>query len=294
MAGEKDDQQQDDDLEMRRERGDFVDEDEKAPSKDDEKVAAKADAEDGEGVEDGDGEGEDRGTKIPYPRFKEVNERALRLEGENAELRRRIEAGGKQPAAPEAPPVDIKTLRKQARDAMLEGDTDKAAELDAQADEALALQAEERAVARVQQANAVTDLNRAAERIAKRYPFLDSTSDDADQEAIELVVAARDALIRKGRSLADALEEAADKVAKMHGGKSKEKDDGDDPAAQRERQAVARGAKAANAQPALPAGGRGERGRIQSGAEIDVSKLSDEEFSKMPEKERAIARGDFV
>lgn len=298
MAGEPK-QEQDDDLEMRRERGDFVDDDD-SPD-DGKKAAAEDDAPKDEGDDSDDGKKDDEDRKPPpYSRFKAVTverdeERTarLRLEGEVAALRRQLESGGKPPPAPE-PPVDIKALRKQARDAMLEGDTEKAAELDNQADEEMQRRADERAAQRIAHELAMSDLRRTAEQIAAEYPFLDSNSPDADPDAIDLVVAQRDVNIRNGMSMAEALAKAAKKVGKMFAPAAKDDKGGDDPAGERTKQAILRSAKAANAQPAAPAGGRGDRSRVQSGEPLDVSKLSEEEFAKLPEKERAIARGDFV
>lgn len=306
MAGEK---TNDDDLEMRRARGDFVDDDppNDDPPDDDPNDGKKV-GEDEPNTTPADDDGkkpDDDRRPPPYSRFKEVTverdeERAarLRLEGENAALRRQLETGGKPPPEPTAP-VDIRALRKAARDAMLEGDTEKAAELDAQADEEISRRSRSEAVAEMEQRNAIRDLNAAANRMIQKYPFLDSQSEDADEEAIDLVIAARDANIRKGMAPAEALEKAADKIGRLFskeggdgGGK---KDDAGDPAGDRARQAITRNAAAANRQPPPPTGGRGERGRVtESGDKINVAAMSDEEFRALPEAEKARIRGDFV
>lgn len=306
MAGEK---TNDDDLEMRRARGDFVDDDppNDDPNDDDPNDGKKVgedepkDPPEDDAGKKGDDEDDDRKSRaVPYARFREVNEDSLRKDGEIAELRRQLaNAGNRQPPPEEPKPVDIRALRKAARDAMLEGDTEKAAELDAQADEEISRRSRSEAVAEMEQRNAIRDLNAAANRMIQKYPFLDSQSEDADEEAIDLVIAARDANIRKGMALAEALEKAADKIGRLFskeggdgGGK---KEDAGDPAGDRARQAITRNAAAANRQPPPPTGGRGERGRVtESGDKINVAAMSDEEFRALPEAEKARIRGDFV
>lgn len=313
MAGE---QEVDDEvLKMQRERGDFVDDDEGgegdggeviandgAPAKPGEKEAPTA-GEGEEGVTDGD----DKDRRVPYSRFREVNE-AVVSEREariRAETELRLMREGKiapptpTPAAPE--PVNIGNLRREAKQALMEGDIDKSLELDAQADAELERRAEQRAVERMERDNAIrreeeerTELNQVGARVMAKYPFLDQNHADTNPEAIEDVVALRNGYIAKGMKPGAALEKAADTIAKSLGFEADPaKGNKDDPVKTRQQEGIARSAKAAVQQPAVPLVGRGERGR-STVAEIDIAKLSDDEFRALPEAERARQRGDTV
>jgi hypothetical protein len=274
-------------------------------------TAAAADAAAGETDEDG-----KPLAAIPYARFKEVNDRARQLELDNARLtgeavalRQRTPAGtappangtGTEDAAPDPKEV-LKGLRKAAADAMMEGDIDKHLEIQEQIEGIIEERATARAIATMTQARAQTDLDTAAAEVVKAFPFLDSRSQEANPEAIEDVLLLRDSLVaRKGLSPAAALIKAAKTVAPGYAPASQgatsgvDKGEGkgaDDPAANRNANALTRGAKAASTQPANPEGGKGNRGTPV--AVTDVAKLSDAEFAALPKSEKARLRGDAV
>ena len=247
--------------------------------------------------------GEDDDDKaVPYARFKQVSkafrdeqEARLRLEGEAGALRQLAKAPA--PTDKAAVKVDVRELRKLANDALLEGNADKATQLHAQADDALreegANLGTERAMARMRQESIQERLDDAAERMAEKYPFLDSASPEADKAAIAEVVEWRDFYMSKGVSPAKALERAAAKIGEpvLKATTKAGVDDDDDAAAQRERQAIVRGALAAKRQPPPPSGGKGDRA-AQSQLP-DVSKMTDEEFDKLTASEKARLRGDY-
>jgi hypothetical protein len=58
------------------------------------------------------------------------------------------------------------------------------------------------------------DFNTAVAETLKKYPWLNDKGDEADDDAIEEVVVWRNHYIGKGKTPADALREAAAKVAK--------------------------------------------------------------------------------
>src|SRR5579862_6060938 len=277
-----------DDEAKRRARGDFVDEESKDEESKDEDVDADALA----AVVGDDGEA------VPYHRFnkiakafREEQEARLRLEGENAALREVAKAAPTQEAK-SVEKVDVRALRKQASDALLEGDSAKATELNAQADAALLEQGAtigtERAIARIRAEAMQERLDDAAERMAEKYPFLDSTS----AEAVEW----RDFYMSKGMPAHRALERAATKIGEpLRKGQTKAEggETPDDLARRREALALSRAGDAARRQPAPITGGKGERAS-KAEAPDDVAKLTDAQFKSMPAAEKARLRGDVV
>jgi len=285
-----------DDEAKRRARGDFVDEESKDEESKDEDVDADALA----AVVGDDGEA------VPYHRFnkiakafREEQEARLRLEGENAALREVAKAAPTQEAK-SVEKVDVRALRKQASDALLEGDSAKATELNAQADAALLEQGAtigtERAIARIRAEAMQERLDDAAERMAEKYPFLDSTSAEADKAAIAEVVEWRDFYMSKGMPAHRALERAATKIGEpLRKGQTKAEggETPDDLARRREALALSRAGDAARRQPAPITGGKGERAS-KAEAPDDVAKLTDAQFKSMPAAEKARLRGDVV
>lgn len=290
-------------------RGDDAPED---PSDEDLKAVAGDDDDDEDEGDDADDE--DKGSKhVPHARFNEVNEKRIRaeerarlLEEENA----RLKGGGKAKESDgeeETPAVDLKALRKQRNEALMEGDSDKAAELDEQIDAEVERRAVEKAAAAAETSiltrQARQEFAGAVAESIEKYPFLDAKGEQANAKAIAEVVEWRDFYIAKGKSPAEALRQAVGKVGPQYapkkGGKADADDDddgdeGDDGAesraALRRKLALRRNADAANRQPARP-GGVGER---SSAAKLKVEDLSDDEFDKLPEKAKRELRGDAM
>jgi hypothetical protein len=255
---------------------------------------------------------------VPYARFNEVaterdkeRDDRLRAEGERDALRRQIEGGASTPAKPKEPALDVEALRDQANEAMIEGDTDKANTLRRQANaaerEQVIREAEERALTRMRAEEGQKEIARAARAVLKEYPFLDSNNAaEQDPEAIEMVVAERDKNMRtKGMSPGEALTAAANRVGKLilreraiaAKGNGHDEDEEPptkrrDPAADRQTQAIVRGANAATRQPAPPIGGKGDRAAQMR--DPDPSKMTDAEFEKLTPAEKSRLRGDVV
>lgn len=281
-------------------RGDVVN-----PEETEENLKKLADEDEDEDETDDEGEAEPDGKSpkmIPKSRFDEVNERRIRAEERLKMLdeQRATAAKGAEEEAPAA--VDLKDLRKQQRAALMEGDEDKAAELDEQIDAEVERRATLRAVANLSESQAKAELKAAAAAVIEDYPFLDSTSRAANKEAIAEVVAFRDSYISRGMGHAEALMKAAEKVGKFYApAKSKkvadEDDEDDDPKSAktkidelRERR-LRKNAKTANQQPARLEGGVGNRG---TGGKLNIEDMDDDQFSRLSEKDKAKARGDLV
>lgn len=246
---------------------------------------------------------------VPYNRFKEVNdakkaaqEAAERAERENAALRAELEASKRAEAVRAARPDNedelkqaIREAKRKAEDARLDDDADalKAAEeAEIEAHQALAeARAEARRQVRERQAaeddarktaeQQAADLTIAANEVVEAYPEIAT-----DEQLQRFVVAERDAQFEAGGvSMADALRNAADAVAKRMGLKGAAAS-GASTKSPREQASIRKHAAAAAALPARsgPAG-EGQRAR---GPGQD---LSADEYYRLPEDEKQALLG---
>ena len=245
---------------------------------------------------------------IPKARFNEVNEERKRLARENEELRiRAAQLEARQAPAqaqPEAPAAKPEPFDEDAKEeayvqALLEGDTGKARAIRKEINAYLrdsAVQQAETASATRREAEArnaeQSTLAQVSAQAVKDYPYLD-TPEGAD--ALEIIVAARDAGIAKGLKPSAALKAAVDKfAAKFAPAAPAEEPDATTSLTKvdnRDTEAVKRGAKALGQQPPNVQAGIGNRA---SAARIDPSKLTDAEFAKLSDEDRRRLRGDIV
>ena len=266
---------------------------------------AAAAAEDGQGEEDPDDDQDDDKGMIPKSRFNQVNTRMRMAEAELERYRereRQAQAGQQHDKSaegeqeqPQPEPVDIKALRQQRAEAMFEGDADKMLELDEQIEAEIERRAEARAMAAYRQQQVQTAFQSAVAETIQAYPFLDSQSEHANEDAINEVVEWRDFFMHKGASAPDALRKAAERVAPNYmpaddGQGQPDKAKGTKDAAQeRQRNIIKRNANIS--QPASPnEAGRGQRAEDPDSKNIED--MSDDEFDALPEKEKAKLRGD--
>lgn len=170
---------------------------------------------------------------IPFSVLEAERERARQLEQEVQALK---SVKTEQPAAQEATQttddkpadtaVDLSDLVRQRDEALYSGDSDKAHELSMkiigiQNQEATntalaAMEAREaKKTAQEKQRDEVSDALGRANALVEKYPFLNPDSQNANQVAIDLVVAQRDALMRDGVSFGEAIEQAVAKVAPL-------------------------------------------------------------------------------
>jgi hypothetical protein len=240
---------------------------------------------------------------VPHARFNEVNsklqeerDRRIAAETEARVLREQGAAAAGKGADKGAESVDLKDLRKQHHQAMMEGDEDKALELADKIDGEVSRQAEERALARFEQREQERQITNTAAAVIEKYPFLNSNGAEANKEAIADVIDMRDVYIARGKTPADALRLAAEKIGKQYA----KADDGDDDdkgnkgnaADERNKQAITRNAAAASAQPPRADGGKGQR--TTRATEVDVSQMDDTKFRSLPKEEKRKLRGDVV
>lgn len=282
--------------------GSAQDYDDVANETDDDEGSADAGADD-----DGEG-GEDAGGKpgIPQSRLNEVikernelRERVRHLEesaGQGGDDDEAVRGGGQD----DPEPYDFDAAEESYMDAVYSGDKDKAKairreineERDKQVMDRMAQQSNEA----MTQQEMKRDLESAASSVLKAYPFLDSSSEAANENAIGDVVGWRDMYIAQGHTWGDALRMAADKVGPLYAPADKGDQGGDkqapaNPEKERQGKARQRNAKDANRQP--PRGG-GVGDRSSDTGDLDMSKLTEEEFDNLSERDKAIARGDIV
>lgn len=278
----------------------------------------------GEGQEaEGAGEGGQGGRSagIPPARFNEVNERRKQAEKDLAEAQAEIERlrqGGNQaaspapanptgaPAAPAAPaaapaaPFDEDAQEQAYVSALIDGDHKRAAEirkginahLRDEATKAAIQRADEQRQAEHQQAVGRALAAETALTVEK-YPYLDTPE---GAEAVELIVAARDAKIAKGVPAHEALRAAVAAIAPRFAPATaaaptpgKDSASAAAPADSRTSAAIARGAAASVAQPPALNGGVGDRANA---GRINVAQMTDEQFENLSPAEIKKLRGD--
>lgn len=238
--------------------------------------------------------------RIPKARFDEVNEARKEAERRAQEAeekldRMRAEANPPPPPPPAAPAFDLAAKEREAIDALLEGDTDKATSIRMEINAHIAKTAEEAAEQRITRKSVEAELERASEQAVVDYPYLDTP---AGVEALQLIVWKRFALQEKGHAPAEALRMAVATIAP----KFKPDDqagDGDTPGRgspstdkpsdTRTAKALERGLKDSQAQaPAMTAG----IGNRQTAGKLNVETMTDEQFAELPAAEKRRLRGD--
>lgn len=253
------------------------------------------------GSDDPDAGNEPTGTGIPRARFNEVNEQRKeaqrQLEQAQAEIER-LRAGSAPshaPApgrvAPAAPQFDEDAAEEAYGEALLEGDPKKAAAIrrEINAHIRASAAAEAQSIGRAEAVMA--ELDRVTQAALQEHPWLDTP---AGEEALEMIVAVRDRKIAGGvpahQALAQAVAAIAPKFAPDGASPGQGSPAAGVPADTRTRQALARGAAAANNQP--PALQAGIGNRTSSSGPVNVEDLTEEQFAALSEAERAKLRGD--
>lgn len=243
---------------------------------------------------------EERPKMVPHARFNEVNEslkaeREARLQLEE-ELARARGAAQPEPKPADEPSFDFDEADERYTQALYEGDTEKArqirADIRAAEREEYERLAEERAEARVaermakqEQEQIQASLEKTAAELTEKYPFLDAQSPDVNHGAIDEVVALRNAYINRGTPAADALRQAADRVAKLYGVQDEQL--GRQPARLTQEQINRNLGREQQIPPR-------DRGVGERAARIDYARLTEDEFDKLSDAEKAKARGDFI
>ncbi|WP_220488996.1 hypothetical protein, partial [Pseudoalteromonas sp. SG44-5] len=240
--------------------------------------------------------------QVPLDRLnKEIGKRRA-LEAELTQLRNTVDtlkAAPKGSKAEEPSVVESFTREEfeSMQEAMLDGETDKAfdifGKMMATQSQAYSSKTEKEVADRVRneinQDRAMSELRDTAASLAAQYPELDSAGDDADEGLIEEVVEMRDLYVDRGLTPAQALKKSVRLVAlenSLVDRTAKPKAD------------MARPSKKVNAKAKLEAAKR-ENGKLSGSGgrngrpDIDIGRLSDEEFGKLSAEAKAKARGDY-
>lgn len=304
-------------------RGDDVDDSLADDDQDDEDAD---DDEDDDADDDGSGDGAQQGNPedlelleelagdgsrakmVPHARFHEVNEgykqeraERLRLQEELARVKGQGGADGDDGRLQKQEPAafDFEAAEERFMDAILEGDKEEAArirkEIREEERKQLTKEAEEsalRVTEKEKQARAAQADQLAAQTVLvdaiKKYPFLDHEGAEANADAIEEVIALRDHYQRQGKSFAQALATAVEKVGSRYAPKDEPQDTKGKKTQELTAAQIQRNLDREKKIPAnMP--GVGERGK-----DVDYSALSEDEFDALPEAEKRRARGDFV
>lgn len=259
-------------------------------------------------VDDEDLPNQSHGISIPKARFDAVNNKAKeaerQLEIANAELA--TLRAGKPPANAAAPQVEqpaatqpealnnvsLRALRKEYHQALMDGDTDKAEELTDKIDAQVIAIAEYRVEQRQASKAVANSMAEVTTQALKDYPFLDTP---AGADALDAIIAGRDRRIQGGMGAVQALSEAVSAIAPRFAG---EQDANQVQGLEskkgltdtRTSNAVARGARDSNSQPASLLAGQGNR--TTASRPLNGEDMTEEQFSNMTQAEKKAARGD--
>lgn len=269
-------------------------------------AGAASAAGDADGADAGDGR---RHAGIPKARFDEVNEgrkEALRkLEEAQAEIERLKAGAGATTAPAAAKPAaqadaaqatagfDVDAKEQEYAEALYAGDGKKAAsirrEINAHLVTEATTRAREVAATEFTARETQTLLAAAVQTAVAAYPWLNTKE---GEEALDLIVAARDQRIKKGMPPHLALQEAVNKIAPKFApdeappsGIAHETPKTD----ARTSNAMARGAADSNLQPPAVQAGIGSRA---TAGRVNVETLNDEQFDNLSQEEKKRLRGD--
>ena len=258
--------------------------------------------------DDDDGTQSGKPSGIPKGRFNEVNEqrkeaerRAEAAERELAAMRAAaqqsaaVTAAPTMVAAPADPAFDEDAKEEAYAEAMMSGDTKAATairrEINAHVRAEAAAQARLHAQAEHEQRVMASALQAQTELTIKTYPYLET---DEGAEALELIIASRNAKMAKGMPAHEALRAAVNAIAPKFAPTAGDPPSKVLPAAtvktdSRPAAAMARGAADSTAQPPAVQAGIGNRA---AAARIDIEALTDEQFSALSAEEKKRLRGD--
>lgn len=262
--------------------------------------AVVANADDLEEVDDAKPDATKPSARIPKARFDEVNDQrktALREAEEArqhaADLARELQAL-RQPATaaatvPAVAGFDADAKEVEYTEALMEGDTAKATairrEINAQLRQQAVKEARESIERNMSQRQQESALQAESVASVEAYPYL-GTEEGA--EALELILASRDARIAKGVHPATALRQAVAAIAPRFAppsGIAHETPKTD----ARTSNAMARGAADSNLQPPAVQAGIGSRA---TAGRVNVETLNDEQFDNLSQEEKKRLRGD--
>ena len=252
---------------------------------------------------------DDKDHRVPKSRFDEAvkreRERAAQYERELEKYRAR-EQQQKDAEDLEASEAKVKEMLKQHSSLLADGDLDKASEV---MGEILQLRDDMQTVRMTRQADNARNsakievqYDATVARLEAEYPVINPDADDFDPAAVRRVQAMVTGIMQNdGKNPAEALQEATDillkplKEAKGETLRDKPSPEAVEQGMRRTQQAIDKNVKTAAKQP--PATGDVGKDHDASGGALDaaaVSRMSWEDFVKLPDEELAKMRGDYI
>ena len=220
----------------------------------------------------------------------------------NKEMQKKLQDMEEKPAEDSAPKYDFVTKEKEYQDLVLEGETDKAAELREEIRTAeraeLLSEVQSKMGQTVQQDRELHELNQKATEIMEVFPVFNEKSKSYDEKLTNEVMELRDAFIYQGYGAADSLAKATEvtllsKRPELLQGDGSETSDPAPKLSQavQEKKAKATVKKKVEASQSQPPQMKGES--TQNKKVVDINTLSDDEFGALPEETLRRMRGDF-
>jgi hypothetical protein len=240
---------------------------------------------------------EEEAPKVPKDRFDEVNERMKKAEAKLEEMEAKLQQPEEIHEEPEPEPYDYTAKEKEAVDAILEGDTERYAEIQAEIRAALRdetlHEAKKIAVASDQEIQETATFEEVGAQIEANFPELAINSENYNEEARAEMLDLFVGYAQSGMySRVDALKKAADQVSKIYTFESqREEVVGDDKVVNIKKGKPKAKAKVANSQPPSM---EGNDDKDNSEPKRDIQNMSDEEFDSLPESSKARMRGDIL
>lgn len=224
-----------------------------------------------------------------------AEQRAQEAERELAELRiAQAEASRPKPLSAD----EIKAKMVEANEALVAGDTDKAAALQAEVMAALAPRTEPKVEAPepvdlAAQVEERLEFKNTVKEVYSRFPELDENSELFDEELGAESVALQRSYLDRGYSLSEATRKAAEAVAKLYDleDRAAEKP-APKPAPEKKVQQAKTQEKIAKAQKAPPV--LGGRAKGDGDEAIDINALSEDEFMALPQSVRDKLLGNIL
>jgi hypothetical protein len=208
-----------------------------------------------------------------------------------------------QEVVAEAPQYDFDTKEQEYQQLVLDGETEKAAnvrqEIRSAEREQTMFEVQQKMGQTVQQSQQAVELQTIAKEIEASYPILDENSQEFNADLQKEVIDLRDAFMVQGYEAADALKKAtnytlaaqAPEALNIQDPETKVEDKKVTAIAEKKKRAtVKKKLDAAESQPPeLQGEGNAERGE----ATLDVNNLSEDEFNALPDETLRRLRGDF-
>lgn len=309
--GEEDEEDPDEEEESE----DDPDEEEEEEDDDEGEDDPDADEEEEEDEDDeGDGLSEDdlrdiaSGGMVPIGRLNQVLEQNRQL----VEAAASLLSGGKPGGKPkeEAAPFDLAGKLRERNKALIDGEEDRAAEIDLEIENHRIAEAESRATARVSAGLAEQAIKNAVVTVRKTFPVLDPQSKKFNEDTNDSVRGIANVLESKGWSSADAIVEAARRVCDPTGaltdgggrkaGKPKKAAKavrekaaaGKDTRTQRERLRDLN--RARRTPPNSARAGVPNRNSVDADENDNPEQMTEGRVRRMTEQEKRVARGDFI